>query len=572
MVLRLSLSSLLARPHLLLAACLAVLHLGLAQGLDNPSGRFFFLAHFGLFLIWQPLVQSRHRFGVGDLVLLLAAALALVLEASQGFATIWMMVLAALVAGGAFKADGRGARWGYRLAVAYLILAIILWTLPDLLPGVRRETDYLDGLRTLVLPALVGAVALLPDSAGKPREAGAIDLLSALLVFMALAIIFLGAVAFMWLMGLPYLAALVVALFSTAAVLLLLAWAWDPGLGGGGLGLKLSRRLLSSGVSFDEWLAQIAQLALEEHEPQVFLQNACATLTAFPGVLGGAGVDGEPALFGQCPGGEGRVVGPGDLQLRLVFRQPPGSALLWHLNLALQVIHEFHREKTLARRLQTLSYLEAVHRTGARLTHDVKNLLQSLETLCFAAARPEASPEQVQALVQRQLPVVAQRLQQTLEKLRQPEALEQGDGLLSLWWQEVQERYRGHGIHFLLAPGAKVPERMVCLPVFRSVVDNLIQNALDKRLLYAGLDIRVELTVGDQIAVEVVDDGAPLAEGLVRQLFRQPVSSENGLGMGLYQSALLARQGGFALTLAENRLGSVCFRLVQVPDRATSAP
>ncbi|MDY0014233.1 MAG: hypothetical protein RBS40_15265 [Rhodocyclaceae bacterium] len=562
-------SWLLARPHWLLAACLGVLHLGLLQGLGNLAGRMFFLAHFGLFLIWQPLVQSRHRFGPRDLLLLLAAALALALEASQGFATVWMMVLAAMVAGGSFRADGRAARWSYRLAVAYLILAIILGTLPDLLPGARDEVARMDGLRQFLLPALLVAVALLPvPPVGNPGG-GAIDLLSALLVFMALAMIFMGGMAFMWLAGQPYLVALPLALFATAAVLLLLAWVWDPGLGGEGLGLKLSRRLLASGVSFDEWLARVAGLALEEQEPLGFLERACGTLMAFPGVLGGRGeVDGGQFRFGVPPTGEGVVVRQDGLLLRLALGQPPGSALLWHLNLAVQVIQEFHREKELSRRLQTLSYLEAVHRTGARLTHDVKNLLQSLEALCFAAARPEASPAQVQALVQRQLPVVAQRLQQTLEKLRQPEVAEEGAGSLASWWGELQERYQGAGIDFA-CPGEGVVERRVPVAVFRSVVDNLIQNALDKRLGFPALGIRVALDGAG--GVEVADDGPALPEALAGVLFHQPVTSENGFGMGLYHSAMLARQAGLSLSLVVNRPGSVVFRLAQAAAEARRA-
>jgi hypothetical protein len=49
---------------------------------------------------------------------------------------------------------------------------------------------------------------------------------------------------------------------------------------------------------------------------------------------------------------------------------------------------------------------------------------------------------------------------------------------------------------------------------------------------------------------------------LAESLLREHVPSENGLGIGLFQSARLAGQGGYRLELAENRPGRVRFRLV----------
>jgi hypothetical protein len=46
-------------------------------------------------------------------------------------------------------------------------------------------------------------------------------------------------------------------------------------------------------------------------------------------------------------------------------------------------------------------------------------------------------------------------------------------------------------------------------------------------------------------------------------LLRAPVRSNTGLGIGLFQAARYAEKSGYALTLAENRDGSVCFALRQ---------
>jgi C4-dicarboxylate-specific signal transduction histidine kinase len=61
--------------------------------------------------------------------------------------------------------------------------------------------------------------------------------------------------------------------------------------------------------------------------------------------------------------------------------------------------------------------------------------------------------------------------------------------------------------------------------------------------------------------LRVCDDGAPVPAELAEELFRGPVSSESGLGVGLYQAAAFAAQTGCALVLAKNSKGAVCFEL-----------
>src|SRR5450631_785240 len=87
------------------------------------------------------------------------------------------------------------------------------------------------------------------------------------------------------------------------------------------------------------------------------------------------------------------------------------------------------------------AYTQAIYETGARLTHDVKNLLQSLRSLC-AAAESSSTDEAgaLQGLVKRQLPQIAQRLTVTLEKLRAPQqaAVQRTDA--TLWWEGLKQR------------------------------------------------------------------------------------------------------------------------------------
>ena len=78
---------------------------------------------------------------------------------------------------------------------------------------------------------------------------------------------------------------------------------------------------------------------------------------------------------------------------------------------------------------------------------------------------------------------------------------------------------------------------------------------------------RRELVVGgDEVTqVGVARDRLVQAArvGVAAQPFKKNVSSESGLGIGLYHAHRQAAQAGYALSLADNRDGKVCFRLEQ---------
>jgi hypothetical protein len=64
--------------------------------------------------------------------------------------------------------------------------------------------------------------------------------------------------------------------------------------------------------------------------------------------------------------------------------------LIWHCNLLAQLLAQFHADKQRTLAFKQLSYMQAIHETGARLTHDVKNLLQSLNA--YARPVPRRAP------------------------------------------------------------------------------------------------------------------------------------------------------------------------------------
>jgi C4-dicarboxylate-specific signal transduction histidine kinase len=96
--------------------------------------------------------------------------------------------------------------------------------------------------------------------------------------------------------------------------------------------------------------------------------------------------------------------------------------------------------------------------------------------------------------------------------------------------------------------------------MFGSVADNLLQNALAKRQNEAALHIHVSLSA-DAALMRVCDNGSRVPVEFLTGLLRAPVASDNGLGIGLYNSARQAGDCGYQLALASNAPGDVCFEL-----------
>jgi signal transduction histidine kinase len=319
---------------------------------------------------------------------------------------------------------------------------------------------------------------------------------------------------------------------------------------------------LTVGLPFEQWLHRLTEIADDVREPGPFLDQSLRQMLQLPWVEGGnwsAGSD--SGSFGEVGRGFGQNFNILSVRLTLFTRYRLSPALVWHFRLLIQLVAEYHLAKLRARELEQMSYLRAVYETGARLTHDVKNLLQSLNNLCYVAQSLEGErASEILPLMQRQLPLIVQRLEQTLDKLRRPRG---GTGPLlgaESWWAMLRQRYEPQGVVFV-AHGC-LSETMVPTALFDSIVDNLIQNGLDKRQREAEISLSVQMGDGGA-AVSVIDTGLPVPAPVAASLFSSPVASDTGLGIGLYHSALQAAELGYVLRLAENRPGCVRFELRQ---------
>lgn len=557
-------SRLIALRRGLLLALLAALYLVLWQGPDTLLGRALFVVHFGFFMLWQPFVQPERRLSNAALLGLTAGVLVVGVYLQGWMIVLWIMALAGIVGGKVLLFGARASRLFYLLALAFLVVALTIMAAPLAVTQAKAPEAIL-WLGRAGLPLILVTMALLPQAHEADITREVVDFVHSLFVFLLLAVLMLGSLAAMMLLGSGYIEALLQTLLGTGAMLMLLGLAANPRSGVSGIGGLISRYLLSIGLPIEQWLEALANLALREEDPQVFLEQACARIARqLPWVTGGEWVaGGSTGRFGVTDGHRWEF-SHGSMVLVLYTRHDLSPTLIWHYNLLAQLLAQFHADKMRAIALKQLSYMEAIHETGARLTHDVKNLLQSLNALCLAGIEPgaESSPE-YQSLLRRQLPAISDRLADTLAKLNAPQSHPAARWVPAIeWWQDLCQRMAPlDWISFSAEPmmGGELPA-----DVFSGVVDNLILNVAKKHVQEPSLQVQVEFGRNDD-GFELIfcDDGSAMADSLASRLFLDPVSSETGYGIGLYHAARYARAAGYRLELAENRSGRVCFRLAR---------
>ena len=539
----------------LLLAMFWLLHGALLLGVNSPWVHPLLITHFGLFLLWQPLWRGEHKVGLSGFAFIALVAVAEVFFLNWWTVAVWLTGLFGLVGARVFVFRDRWARLLYLAVMVYLLAVLLLWVVPNLFAA-QATIEVGRILIWYVLPVLLLAMTILPVSKELAESAQKVDFIYSLLLFMLLALVVLGSLAFMTLGRLDYLDALLRTLFLIGLILLAFGVLWNPRFGFSGLQAMFSRYLLNVGTPFEGWLAQLTEAVQREPDAEAYLRRAVALLADFPWLSGLSWQSpDETGQLGQISA-HAAVVQERGLRLTLYARQSLNPTLLLHIHLLVQLIGYFYQSKQREQALRDITRLQAVYETGSRLTHDLKNMLQSLLSLTALAQNREGRAQQ---LLQQQLPLLSQRIEMTLLKLQQPHMENETAQLaLNAWWDTLRLRNQHQVIRW--REPDRLPDNIIPAALFDCVVDNLIDNALRKRQTEPDITISVEIQL-KPVRITVCDSGVALPESLAAKLLRDVIVSEHGFGIGLYQAARWAKQLDYRLTLISNRAGNVCFEL-----------
>jgi len=537
-------------------AMLAFFQFALWLGVEHPWTKPLLLAHLGLFLIWQPLWRKETKLSWQNSSFIILISLSALAWLNWWVLAFWISGLFALVGGRVFTFYSRWQRAYYLILMAYLLAVLLLYIAPHLF-NVPAFEDVTSKLLEFGLPLLLLIMAVLPMERDAGDNVQAVDFIYVLLLFTLLTLLVMGSLVFMTLAHVTYLDALLRTLFVMGIALFVLGVLWSPRMGFTGLQASFSRYVLSIGTPLEEWLKQIALAAQQEQNPATFLARANSYLIEMPSISGLSWVseEGHGTLGASSPH---RVeLSEDDLRLTLFTSQSVSPTVLLHMSLLVQLLGHFYQAKRREQRLREMTRQQTIYETGARLTHDLKNMLQSLFALTSVAQHDSAK---AQPILKNQLPVLTQRIESLLTKLKAPgEETEDIKMPLSTWWESACQRHQHREIEWV---ADEVGGDLIPAPMFDCVLDNLLENASNKRLREPSASISVRLA-SEPFCLEVMDTGSAVPDNIARNLLRTVVPSEDGLGVGMYQATRWAQQMGYRLILKENRNGSVRFELSQ---------
>jgi len=383
-------------------------------------------------------------------------------------------------------------------------------------------------------------------------------MLTTTLVFLVL----LGGIVTSILYGVDYIEGLLLTVFIVSTLALGISWFWNPGIGYSGIGVLWNRYAMTIGGPFETWINTLTTLIEEPYiSSNEFLQAACDNLVE------NEWLNSIQWQFETLSIQSGKKQGisfqhslSDDLTVTIFFKSNPGQALRQHTILLTRMAYQFYLSKKNQEKMRADEHFETIHHTGARLTHDIKNILQSIKTsINIVQFKPDENQPLPFKLLQQNLNQISNRLESTLEKLKAPE--------LSTSYQLVDiEQWLENFKSINNQPAVKYHSDIKTIhaippELFDSVINNLLSNALSK---INTKNIIVDVTSNlEMIVITVCDDGKSMDIDVENKLFNQPVSSGQGMGIGLYQSAFMARALNYELELANNQEGKVCFSLFQ---------
>ena len=551
-------NSLLQFGQQILATILLLYHL-LIWAVDEPLLRLALtFVLYGLFLLWQPLWSKEARVN-GSPVVLIAILFFLVTY----FFPNESLVFAGLILSGLIGSRLLG-QTAFRsfdlLALLIITIEMAIGLVPDTFRQIQLPALFSDYMQTIVLvPVLLFYFAPNPDHQKQGRSQ--VDLMHGLLAATLLFIVLLGGIIINLLYGVDYIDGLLLTVFIVATLTIGISWFWNPGVGYSGIGVLWNRYAMTIGGPFETWINTLTTLIEERYlTPGEYLEAACEHLVENEWLNA---IDWQ---FENFRISTGEKTGPWlehrldeKLTVTLYFKADPGTALEQHTILLIRMAYQFYLAKLNQEKMRAQEHFATIHHTGARLTHDVKNILQSIKTSLDILEMDDENT-QSQKLLQTNLRQIGTRLESTLNKLKAPK-LNTRVSLVDCgqWMERIRKQHNANQrIHFHADIENNVP---VPVDLFDSVVDNLINNAL-KKSPTTRVDLRL-LSDNEIIVLSICDDGDAIESEIESNLFLQPVSSGSGMGIGLYQASIMAQAFQYQLELSQNEPGRVCFNLFQ---------
>lgn len=549
------------QEQIILLFILEALHFATWYDLGSHLSKSLLLVHFGMFLIWQPLLESNKQINTLNSLLFIAFTLIFIYLINWPLITIWLTLLIGFIGGRVTTRHYE--RNMYMLVMVYLLCELFVSFIPQMLDlQLNKVVYYIFQITLPVLPL----VLLITSQTLAKKDIESVDILIATSISFMVIILSFGSLVLMYHHKSDYLIALVETLIAVGFILIGISWLSSPNSLFSGFSQLWTKSLLNIGTPFELWLTKLSGQKRSQQSPQDFLDITMNELISLPWIAGvripadiELNAGSEYIIYGE-PTRHASDLKINEHEITLFTHIKPGNTIYLHCKLLVQLIYIFYHAKQHEQELQQKTHLHAIYEIGSRVTHDIKNILQSLQTITtLLETNSDDTKEKYLALLKKQLPLINQNLQLALDKLQQPEKETVSFCTAEDWWQDLLIRHQNNDIEFYneIKYNLPVPEEL-----FNSVIDNLLKNALQKKQSGPDIIITVRFTTADQSCVlSVTDSGHAINDDIAKSILTAHIPSDNGYGIGLYQAARYAEQLNYVLQLKQNRHGNVCFEL-----------
>ncbi len=518
------------------------------------------LSHLGLFLLWQPVWRGDEKLSIENTVLFIVFTLTLTIWLNLWLLFAWLILLIGFISG---RVDlDRNERTIYIFALGFLVLELLFACVPDL-ANIKIEHRQ---IFKLILPIIPIFILVFPKVISEHRF-HMVDIIHAITTSMLTSLVALGSLLNMFLSQTSYFTALTQTSIAIGGFIICISWLLTSQTRFSGVTQLWSNYMLNIGTPFEEWLSELSTINELELSADDFLHKAMQKLVNFSWVSGVKWkLDSTIYNIGKETINEIEITDK-IFNVCIYTYSQAGAALKLHSSLLIRLLHNFYQNKQREEELTKQAHLKAIYETGARITHDIKNLLQSLQAITSIITHDTDGSNIMVSLqvLQKQLPTLTQRLQLALDKLQTPQSQDTKEIYLKDWWNDLQKRNSHNTILFQTDIHG---DPTIPVDLFDSVIDNLLENIQSKQFNEQDIKITITLVCNDSItSITVCDTGSMIPDEISRDLLSNAIASDNGLGIGLYQANKHAQMFGYNLRLINNQPGRVCFELTSKQDK-----
>lgn len=542
------------RELIILVMMLETLHLSIWFDFGSLISRSLMLSHLGLFLLWQPVWRGDEKLSIKNTILFIVFTLTITFWLNFWLLFAWLILLIGFISGRVTLNRNESAI--YIIAIGFLVLELLFGCVPEL-ANIKIEQVYLFELALPILPILILFFPVIKSE----YSIQIVDFIHAITASMLTSLVALGSLLNMFLSESSYFVSLTETSVAIGGFIICITWLLTSQSRFSGITQLWSNYMLNIGTPFEEWLSDLSTINEQDLSPDDFLQKAMQKLVGFLWISGVKWKSNNTIQsIGDESNNEIEIIHK-DFNVCLYTYSAAGVSLKLHSHLLIKLLHNFYQNKQRELELTRQAHLKAIYETGARITHDIKNLLQSLQAITSIVTHDTDGSSMLvsQQVLKKQLPQLTQRLQLALDKLQTPQVQDDKEIYLKDWWDDLQKRNTHNKIHFQADIHG---DPTIPVDLFDSVIDNLLENIQTKQFNERGIEVTITLACNnDVIIVTACDSGSMIPDSISSQLLNNPISSDNGLGIGLYQANKHAEIFGYSLKLIINQPNRVCFEL-----------